>query len=529
MKTLKIQNEHDDDDKYDESEDELEGVEEEERTAELSDTVNDLIQRCTVILAEVEQWIEALHEHKLSKGQRPVEYRSLRNDFKSELSFLQKLAEKNLSEEKARHYIVSSNLLYYEALWAAAKRSSGLLSFRKNFFWNRDIDHRQKLTQGGSKSLAKSNRGDKQSKPSALVDIVACDGLEWIRVSTVSEKRLLFDLAKLGWQNDAFSSSDSDSDLEDQPNKPSVSKFNDEDEVLLVKNARDLARAAAVNRISGKQPRVRFILTRISSGKVKEIDAVLAKVRATGAILQCENDLEPTPPLASVLPNLLVDRSKNLSEVLNIDCTILLAVISDISHYDVPMQDWFPRAVKAQIGSERENRLLPNQLYPTMGGHAMVCTEEAANQMLEIVATIGTDTEKARAQLLLDFASISSTPETPPKPRDQLLAEWATLSAYPVPPDFHLPITVVAPAISFATLPSVAQAVAAELSTINKSVFLYGWAQGLTTLSSNRTTAKQIEKVIEERGGVKGEGEVGPDIWLCSEARSLVAKQGRRK
>ena len=32
-----------------------------------------------------------------------------------------------------------------------------------------------------------------------LVDIVADNGLEWIKVSTMGEKRLLFELAKEGW------------------------------------------------------------------------------------------------------------------------------------------------------------------------------------------------------------------------------------------------------------------------------------------------------------------------------------------
>ena len=359
------------------------------------------------------------------------------------------------------------------------------------------------------------NRRAPGSKAAALVDIVSRDGLEWTKVSTISEKRLLFDLAKLGWQNDGFSDDDED-DAEDHQN---MSIDSDEDEVPLVKSAKDLAKAAAANRTMGGHPRIVFILPRIESGSITEIDNLLDKIRATGAVIQCADDLEPAPPLESVLPKLLVDRSRNLSETLNIDCTILLAIISDISHSEVPMQDWFPRAVRAQIKAEAEDRLLSTQLYPTMDSHPMVCTTEAAVQMKEIVATIGTDTEKARAQILLG--------EDGEKSRDELLKEWRQLSEYQVPEGWQLPIKVVKREAEGARLPPVAEAVAAQLSPINKSVFLYGWATGFTTLSSNRTVAKQIEHIIAEKG--TDEADVGPSIWLCGEARSLVAKQGRRK
>lgn len=485
----------------------------EEKAAAFQATSQDLVRRCKELVAEVEQWVEALHEKKLNKGEKAVEYRALKNDIRSELSFLEKLSEMDGSEEKAYQYLVSSNLLFFEALWAAAKRTSGLLCFRKNFFFNKTTHNSQGASQGGSLESSKVNRKAPKSKAAALVDIVSCDGLEWTKVSTISEKRLLFDLAKLGWQNDGFS--DDDEDDADHQN----TSIDSDDEVPLVKSAKDLAKAAAANRNMGKHPRIVFILPRIESGSITEIDNLLNKIRATGAVIQCADDLEPAPPLESVLPKLLVDRSRNLSETLNIDCTILLAIISDISHSEVPMQDWFPRAVRAQIKAETEDRLLSTQLYPTMDSHPMVCTTEAAVQMKEIVATIGTDTEKARAQILLG--------EDGEKSRNELLKEWRQLSEYQVPEGWQLPIKVVKREVESARLPPVAEAVAAQLSPINKSVFLYGWATGFTTLSSNRTVAKQIEHIIAEKG--TDEADVGPPIWLCGEARSLVAKQGRQK
>jgi hypothetical protein len=106
---------------------------------------------------------------------------------------------------------------------------------------------------------------------------------------------------------------------------------------------------------------------------------------------------------------------------------------------------------------------------------------------------------------------------------------WSLLSDHQSPPGFNLPIRVVPSNIdsSIHKLPDVANKLAIELGALNKAIFLYGWAQGLTTLSANRGRARQIEIIINEVG--LKEDEEGPHIWLCGESRSLIAKHGRRK
>jgi hypothetical protein len=474
-------------------------------TANLETTIETLIARCKTLYDEVETYVAAvIAKQQQTRVQHPVEYRNLRNDFKNELAFLKKIAGADLNEEKARHFIVSSNLLYYEALWNAAKRSTGLQAFRKYFYW--DKKKRNTTKHKGSASKGKTN---------ALVDIVADEGSQWLRVSTLSEKRLLFDLAKLGWMND----SDSDDDMPDAGSDES----DDEDQVDVVRSARDLARAARANPIRGRPPKVHFILPRLVAGKTKEIDAILHKIRATGAVVHCSNDIPPTPALETVLPNLLIDRSRALSDTLNIDCTILLALVSDISHRPCPILDWYPGEVRAQIKEEAEEMLLPTHLYPAIEAHSMVTTAEAAEQMDVIVQTLATDDEKVRADILLGQG------EHEGKSREELVQAWSLLSDHQSPPGFNLPIRVVPSNIdsSIHKLPDVANKLAIELGALNKAIFLYGWAQGLTTLSANRGRARQIETIINEVG--LKEDEEGPHIWLCGESRSLIAKHGRRK
>jgi hypothetical protein len=409
-----------------------------------------------------------------------------------------------VNEEKARHFIVSSNLLYYEALWGAAKRSSGLQAFRKYFYWDRK-----------GRNTTKGKGGSSKGKTNALTDIVADEGSQWLRVSTLSEKRLLFDLAKLGWMND----SDSDEDMPDAGSDDS----DDEDQVDIVRSARELARAAKANPIRGRPPKVHVILPRITAGKTKEVDGILNKIRATGATVHCSDDIPPAPSLEEALPRLLIDRSRALSETLNIDCTILLALISDISHRPCPILDWYPGEVRAQIQEEAEEKLLPTHLYPAIAAHAMVTTAEAAEQMDLIVQTLATDDEKVRAEILLakgEYEGASS---------EILTSAWSSLSDHQIPAGFKLPIRVVLSNIDalLHKLPPVASKLAVELGGLNKAIFLYGWAQGLTTLSANRGRAKQIDNIVNEVG--LEDGEDGPHIWLCGESRSLIAKHGRRK
>lgn len=487
------------------------------QTVSIEASIQEHVQRAKVIHEEVEAYVEAvLARQKLAKTQHPVEYRNLRNDMKNELIFLRRIAGTNMDTEKARHYIVSSNLLYYEALWSAAKRSSGLQSFRKYFFWNRHTAPAGKHTIKGL-SLAKGSQA--KGKTAALVDIVAEAGMTWIRVSTVSEKRLLFDLAKLGWVND----SDSDDDMPDAITSNRDDDSDDDDQVDVVKNARELARAARANPIRGRPPRVHFVLTRVAIGKTPAIDNIIEKIKATGASVQCLGDIPPPQPLQEVLPRLLVDESRALSDTLNIDCTILLALISDISHQDCPVLDWYPGEVRAQIKEEGEEHLLPTHLYPAIGSHHMVCTKEAADQMNLIVQTLATDTEKMRADILLGQGEKSNLSS------EVLAAEWASISRHTTPEQIQLPIQVMPVNMDTITdgLPAVAAKIAEELGYLNKSIFLYGWANRLTTLSANRGRARQIDSLINDHG--LRDGEAGPHVWLCGESRSLIAKHGRRR
>lgn len=455
-------------------------------------------------------------------------------------------------------------------MWDAAKSSKGLVAFNKRFYW----------TAPPNRALKRLGQPKRES---ALVDVVTQGGLEWVKVSTITETRLLFDLAKAGWECADSSSSDEDSEGEDNAVTESVlypsslsspfAKARSSDSLVeLVRLAIDLRRASVTNLVRYQHPAIRFVLPKISQTPSPQIQTILSQILATGASVQTGTGLSyfpcsggPTNPpplssLSSIFPRLLPDPHESLTPTLNIDCTILLALVSDLSHYTrTPHSPSHHQAITRQISVEARDPLLPDSLYPALEGRDLVCTTEAATRMREIVEEIGTETERIRASLLFG-------PDAPGESNANLLTLFAARSDHAVPPSLRLPIKIIFPAISLQDLSPTARAVAACLTAINQSVFLYGWISGFTTVSSNRAVAKVIEGIVGEEnerraaarwsgeaglidgkakaeregalavgktddGVANGEREVvrGPEIWLCSTARSLVGKDRNRK
>ena len=195
--------------------------------------------------------------------------------------------------------------------------------------------------------------------------------------------------------------------------------------------------------------------------------------------------------------------------------------MSDISHSNEAALPSQSSIIKKQIEVEAREKLLSNVLYPIMRNRSLICTQQAAVHMQDLVITIGTPTEKRRAALIMGHDGTLT--------HDGLVRELSEISAHAVPKDLHFPLNIKPNGnLSDANLPIVATAVANALKhPINKSVFLYGWANGSTTITSNAVVAKQIERVVEEnRSSLE---EIGPDVWLCNVPRSLIGKEPRQR
>ena len=516
-----------------------------------------LLTKCNLILTEIDTF-QSLLSQKLRNPQL-IEIRPLRSSIVSELRTLEKLSDKieaafaaaekkgDAGEEVEARYIHalrSSNLPFYEAVWGIAKKScEGLAAFGKRFYWGEgaaeDVDG--DASAGRKKGKGKKDGEDgkklpnKDKRKSVLVDIVADDGEEWVKVSTISESRLLFEMAEKGWEKESEPGSD---DQDEGKGRTVLRNYEDEhdddedDEVGLIKLAMDMRRAANATRVRYRRPRIRFVLPRIEEQKSSDIDDLIETIQGYGITVECGKrytEVSGSQTAENQLGHLLPSHFIRFTPSLNVDCTLLLAMVSDLSHHkSVQPSPEHHTAINRQIEIEREHPLLPVEIWPATVDREMLCTDEAAKRMREIVDTIGTDTEKKRTDVLLGVSPFDGSDS------DTLVQMFQELSDYEVPAQWRLPIKTIEawPVIDSgrrqAKLPPIVNKVAEMLSDINYSVFLYGWVTGLVTISSNRTVVRQIETTVENhRNG--DEDLVGPTVWVCDTPRSLIGKEKDRR
>ncbi|KAM0160007.1 hypothetical protein ACHAPG_003186 [Botrytis cinerea] len=463
-------------------------------------SVKDLLQKSQDLMTELEQFKALLKERRQDKT---VELRHFSTNLQSEIKSLTKLANLDPEDEKVAHTVSSSNFPFYSAVWNTAKGCKGITALRKRFFW----------TTG--QKLLKSKRGDLSAQrniKSVEVDVVAGEDLEWVKVNTITARRMIFDLAKAGWAED---------DSTDDEGEDFARLDSDDESEGLLKQAKLLVEASKLARTKYRYPSVRIVLPRLTRDCPKQVASVLQGIRALGVTVQLFEDIPRSLEISTVLQRMVVDPFEKFSETLNVDCTMIFAFISDLSHGQVESKDWHHRFLIKQMEMESEDKLLPSIVWPACGARKLICTREAVARAQEIIDTIGTDTERKRMELIFGFNHEST--------RDQLAEEFQKLSEYNIPLEWQLPIAIVDVDVSNikSELPDVVNDVSKVLTGVNQSVFLYGWASGLTTISSNRVVAKEIEATIEaNRGSMDVQG---PYIWLSPMARSLVGKEKQRR
>ncbi|KAL1608157.1 hypothetical protein SLS60_003096 [Paraconiothyrium brasiliense] len=360
---------------------------------------HELTQRISALRDEFAKYISAAHARHAELSaileRPPAEYDTIQNVANQRLAAYNKHISASNKKQKPGPKLdnLAPDVAQLENFWRVSKLSSGILAFQKLFFWDRSSMLQYK-TRGGLSHFGKwarkgalvtginQNSFSKHFDHAIKVDIVAQDGLEWVRVCSATEKKLLFDLAKLGWQND------SDSDFDEGPDDPNAianaSNITVGDDALeILRDAHKLSRAAQANPVRGQTPRVRFVMTRVTSGRVKEIDAILEKIRATGVILQCANELPEAVRLDAALPRMLPGPIPSISQVINVDYTILRGLVSDISHSACTLQDDQVRQVRESIEIEKAEKFLPAVFYPTIASFPMVCTTDTVKQLYQ--------------------------------------------------------------------------------------------------------------------------------------------------
>jgi hypothetical protein len=506
-----------------------------------------LTARATDLLQEIQNFEAFLQKQKIQDS--AVELRHFKKNVQTEIKTLARVCtpagphepENQDGEREARnlHLLQSTNLTFYEAVWDVAMRSRGVVVLGK-------------MVPRGSKSEA-NDYSDATQKKTISVDLITDDGLAWVKVSTIKKDRILFDIAKAGWEGYGQCANTEQSSLEHSFEKP---------DLRLCRLARDLHAASLQTRVSYRHPSVCLVLPEITKGESEDIDAVLQDIRAIGVTVECARRSKlVASERHSLIANpkgrfemMLPSPPEPLTKILNIDSTVLISLISDISHCRPSAlpdpqvisaeKRSFHKAILQQIAEEEASALLPTELYPALISRKLVCTVQAAARVNQIVDTMGSSTERVRASILFSRGKYAGLDEM--KSRQEL----GRLSIHRVPDELSVAITQInfTPEEAFSksqveqlVFPAsivMRAAYSMNWSTTNESVLLYGWCENIATVTSNQIVAGRLVQAINKaldnkereaaiaEGVVNGRQEVfrGPRIRIIRTARSLIGR-----
>lgn len=496
-----------------------------------------LLQRAEALQAELKVFANHLSEAYKGYFQNvpPLVCSAMASTVRAEMDVLERAARDfgeadGDGDSLAAHRIHSTNLPFLEAVWDTAKRARDIVKMRHAVSSKKPRKH---LLAPGTRIVRLEGDSRASRECNIIIDLVADSGHSWYKVSSMTNKRLLYDMAKEA----VYCGDSSDEDDEDDGDVDGAAIGNgsgnkpengimldgvplDEIDIPLVKLARNLADAAQGYRIRSKAPDVYLVLPRMVRGEHASIDKILMICQTAGVRVLCSSDLQDPAPLTPALLNQMAPSPRErLSEVFNLDTSVLVGLASDFSHTDVVPDAWFRKSHSDHAKLEQEEKLL-SLIFPILGERHLICTKEAAAAFRAIVDTIARPSEKARAELLIAWDDKNISYPQSGLSRKERLEQLQKLSLYPIPPGLQLPIRIEGDeASSEGHLSENAAAAMKNIPNPGRAVFAAGWANGHTTITCNSVAVKQLERDLENLPALT---DPWPSMWAFPTSRPLV-------
>ncbi|KAK3898606.1 hypothetical protein C8A05DRAFT_37805 [Staphylotrichum tortipilum] len=499
----------------------------------LDGCIESLIVQWQACIEELQQLQQASETSTTAgAGNRPV--RGLNALLKVQQRALDKAAQKHQKQlpsssptaagpaiSQAQYFGIKS--CCWEDRWAVVKKCRGLVAI------NKDFPRSPRLAVAPDAGWLAYKDQPFQERPVA-VDAVVDSGATWIKFISISSRTLEYQVVAEGWA----------SEDEDEDEEGHGAAAGNADDGLSHTEFADAVKKIILAARWNHCRRVHLILPGLREGKSELVDRMLRYVRhRIGEDITVEVSCAdspfltgPAPPLDDAITALIQDRDGlvgddcgRLTDTINLDPSALVALATDLHHGPVPLQPESQQRIITQSILDHEtdnnNELVSRQdilrtvLYPALRGRKLVCTASAAAYLRKLIDAISTHSEESRAALIF--------PSTPPPAPSTLLSSFQQWSTIPVPPDLHLPVEIVPdltlsdipPLIASHHLPPMALGVATDLSPLNRSVYLHGWARRLTTVTGHRGIERQVRLSLARhwtRGGGSAD-QRPPDIW----------------
>lgn len=394
---------------------------------------------------------------------------------------------------------------------------------------NGDSSNNNNISSGSSRNAAEKSEMHRTIREQAKAEVIVVDrGAEWLDIRWITADKLARQMTDCGWAWGDYQPGD-------------VVEADEWQDMPFAKQARRVIAAARLNRHEYRIPRVHLVLPNLSRGVNEDIDVLLEQFTHTDpAVPVTISDatspfltIPPSPPdLSTAINNLASDDMDLLTSTLNMEHTILVDLVSDLTHVRLRPQPWHSRTTREQIADENSHPhgVMARRLYPLLRGRHLVCTHEAAVHFHDMLTTVGTPSERERGRLVVPFfePERSSPPST-------LRSRFVAMSAHTLPSDVQFPVEIlpakpawdlntVKTAVDEGKLPAVAWDVAqrGRLKSSRFSTFLYGWAERVATLTSNKEIRAHLKTWVEE--GRTADDETGPQVWCVDITRNLLAK-----
>lgn len=497
---------------------ETETDEDDDRDHEHDGAVKSLITQWHACIDELRQLQEA------TPASSPIH--GLANLLKTQQHTLDKMLHRRATDKLSRdNYTAFKSVCWYDR-WALIKKCHDLI-YVDNVSFPRSP--RAPVTPGTG--WIRYKNGHFQERP-VVIDAVVDSGATWLKFMSISTRTLEFQVLSDG----------TDSDDEETGISSSHSIF--------VETIIKIVNAARWNHC----PHVHLVLPRLMEGESEVVDRVLRAVRnmtdgqAVKITVSCANSkfmASQVPELSAAIPALVEGRElfvaedcRRLTPVLNLDPSALTSLVSDLHHGPIPLQ---PRAQQdllvytqsalhndndaEETGLVPRNEILAKVLLPALRGRKLVCTKFAARYFRKLIGAISTSSEEFRASLILP-------PEGSARTHDELVAELQKCSNVAIPHDLLLPIEIVDDItadnvewlVSSEKLPPMALEVARDLSPLNRSIYLYGWANRVTTVTGHRGINRQVQLSVATHWRA-GQDDRPPDIWHRLLSGSLFLRE----
>ncbi|KAK4459683.1 hypothetical protein QBC42DRAFT_231145 [Cladorrhinum samala] len=511
-----------------------------DKAAETSQEESGLSDRIQLLVTQWQACIKELQHLELAADAASRPIRGLHAMLKVQQRAMEKVVQKQDASSPgaispAQYMGIKS--CCWDDRWAVVKKCRGLVAINKDFPRSPRLP-----VPRGSGWLAFKDQPFQEKTVS--VDAVVDSGATWIKFLSISPKTLEYQVMAEGYESEP-DHGDGDGDGDDAGRARAEDHVDGLRHTEFADTVSKIILAARWNHCH----HLHLILPGLQEGKLDVVDRVLKYLRTkiggqdvkvdvscTGSSLLAD----PPPPVDEAIRGLIQDRDVlvaddcgRLTETVNLDPSALVALVTDLHHGIVPLQPVAQQDIitRSVLDHETDNNelvsrqdILATVLYPALRGRKLVCTQFAADYFRKLIDAISTHSEEVRASLVLP-SSDSSEPLGESE-LHQKLQQWSTV---PVPNDLRLPVQIVddidlpdvEPLVAAGKLPPMAFGVARDLSRLNRSVYLYGWANRITTITGHRGIERQVRLSIASHwtrdtdASLKGRhaDDLPPDIW----------------